>query len=632
MALVAGLAAPACATVSVTIDPSLDRHAVSPLIYGVNFGSSTEFSDLPYPVRRWGGNSTTRYSWTQDAQNSGLDWYFISSASNIANPANLPNGSTADQFVAETRNHGADVVLTVPTIGWTTKDRVKRWGFSQAKYGAQQATECTGSNNASWCAADAGNGTLTGGAPVTGNDPTDTSVPIGPSYVGDWITHLESQFGNAASGGVRFYALDNEPTLWNSTHRDVHPAALTYDELWTRTLDYAGQVKASDPGAKVLGPVCWGWCDYFYSAADGCGPGPDRTAHGNLGQAEWYLAQVRAHELATGVRLVDDLDIHWYPQGGTALNDNESVAALRLRATKALYDSTYVDESWINQPVKLIPRMKAYIAARCPGMGLALTEYNFGGDTGISSALAQAEALAVFAREGVDLATRWVCPNAGTRCEDAFRMYLDYDGAGGKVLGTSVRATTSKVDSVGAYAIQADDGRVFALLFNKHTAGETVALSLAGGGDRSVALYRFTASSPWSTAGGASVNSGALALALPARSATLAVIAAPTTGVADRPAGGARFALRAAPNPTPGAAALTFTLPEDAAVDCALYDIAGRRVRAFAHAALAAGAHRIDWDGRDDRGAALPPGHYVLRLAALGRVETVPVVRVRAGR
>jgi len=238
----------------------------------------------------------------------------------------------------------------------------------------------------------------------------------------------------------------------------------------------------------------------------------------------------------------------------------------------------------------------------------------------------------VFAREGVDLATRWVCPTAGSRCEDAFRMYLDYDGAGGKVLGTSVRATTSKVDSVGAYAIQADDGRVFALLFNKHTAGETVALSLAGGGDRSVALYRFTASSPWSTAGGASVNSGALALALPARSATLAVIAAPTTCVGDRPAGGARFALRAAPNPTPGASALTFTLPEEAAVDCALYDIAGRRVRTFAHAALAAGAHRIDWDGRDDRGAALPPGHYVLRLAALVRVETVPVVRVRAGR
>ena len=52
--------------------------------------------------------------------------------------------------------------------------------------------------------------------------------------------------------------------------------------------------------------------------------------------------------------------------------------------------------------------MKAWIAARYPGTKLALTEYNWGGDTGVSSALAQAEALAIFGREGVDLATRWV--------------------------------------------------------------------------------------------------------------------------------------------------------------------------------------------------------------------------------
>ena len=29
---------------------------------------------------------------------------------------------------------------------------------------------------------------------------------------------------------MAIYQLDNEPALWNSTHRDVHPAAVTYDE------------------------------------------------------------------------------------------------------------------------------------------------------------------------------------------------------------------------------------------------------------------------------------------------------------------------------------------------------------------------------------------------------------------
>ena len=35
------------------------------------------------------------------------------------------------------------------------------------------------------------------------------------------------------------YMLDNEPTLWNSTHRDVHPDPVGYEELLDRTLEGA---------------------------------------------------------------------------------------------------------------------------------------------------------------------------------------------------------------------------------------------------------------------------------------------------------------------------------------------------------------------------------------------------------
>ena len=78
---------------------------------------------------------------------------------------------------------------------------------------------------------------------------------------------------------MRFFALDNEPDLWNSTHRDVHPAPLSYDEIWQRTVDYASAIKTQDPGALVTGPVPWGWCAYFWSALDGCGDGgPDMAA------------------------------------------------------------------------------------------------------------------------------------------------------------------------------------------------------------------------------------------------------------------------------------------------------------------------------------------------------------------
>ena len=250
------------------------------------------------------------------------------------------------------------------------------------------------------------------------------------------MAHIAGRVGAAGAGGVRFFALDNEPDLWNSTHRDVHPAPLSYDEIWQRTVDYASAIKTQDPGALVTGPVPWGWCAYFWSALDGCGDGgPDLAGHGGVHYLEWYLQQAHDYETANGVRLVDYLDIHYYPQaGGVALSDDEGVAAVRLRSLKSLYDPDYVDESWIGSccgaAVDLIPRMKGWIAARYPGTKLAITEYNWGGDTGISSALAQAEALAIFGREGVDLATRWVAPAPGSRVEDAFRLYLDYDGAG----------------------------------------------------------------------------------------------------------------------------------------------------------------------------------------------------------
>lgn len=521
------LQAPA-ATVTVAVDSSANRHAISPLIYGVNFGDDAQAAALHWPSRRWGGNSTTRYSWQDDIANHASDWFFYNIESQ-PDPGTLPDGSTADLFVDATKAAGGETVLTVPLIGWTPTDRVRRWGFSVAKYGAQQQTECTVTGYPSWCQPDAGNGNHTDGSPITGNDPHDTSREIGPDFVTGWMQHLAGRVGTAGSGGVRFFALDNEPDLWNSTHRDVHPAPLSYDEIWQRTVDYASAIKLQDPDALVLGPVPWGWCAYFWSALDGCGDGgPDLAAHGGVHYLEWYLQQAHDDEAANGVRLLDYLDIHYYPQAsGVALTDDESVAALRLRTLKSLYDPSYIDESWIGTccgptAVNLIPRMKGWIAARYPGTKLAISEYNWGGDTGISSALAQAEALAIFGREGVDLATRWVAPAPGSRVEDAFRLYLDYDGAGSAVSGDSVQAVSENVDDVGAYAVAGAGTRLFLLLFNKATGDRDAAVTLPAPLHWRARLWRFDGANSLGGAGTVEPAAGSLTLPLPARSATLA--------------------------------------------------------------------------------------------------------------
>lgn len=518
---------PAGQPITVAVDPSLDRHPVSPFIFGVSFGSAARASRLRWPVRRWGGNSTTRYSWQDDISNHAMDWFFYNIEEDNPNPATLPDGSAADRFVDETRTGGGTALITVPLIGWTPADRVRRWGFSVKKYGAQQQTECTYTGGASWCQPDAGNGVKPNGTMVTGNDPHDTSREIGPSFVTGWMAHLAGRTGTAGNGGVRFWALDNEPMLWNSTHRDVHPLPTTYDELWQKTRDMAAAMKVQDAGATLFGPALWGWCAYFFSAADGCSPGADQAAHGNTPFLPWYLAQAAQYEAQHKVRLIDYADVHYYPQSnGVTLSDDESTAtsALRLRSLKSLYDPTYVDESWIGQPIRLIPRLKEWIAANYPGTKLAINEYNWGNDAGISSTLAQAEALAIFGREGLDLANRWVAPADGSRMEDAFLLYLNYDGAGARAFGDSVRAVSSNVDAVGAYALLKPSGTLVLLLFNKDTVVRPVTATIAGAAATAVRLFTFDGSYRLHTSGTAAVSGGSLSLELAPRSATLAEV------------------------------------------------------------------------------------------------------------
>ncbi len=134
--------------------------------------------------------------------------------------------------------------------------------------------------------------------------------------------------------------------------------------------------------------------------------------------------------------------------------------------------------------------MRAWRDLYCPEMKLVLAEYKWGKDNTVSGALAQGEALAIFGREGLDMALRWVAPDSGSLAEDAFRLYRDYDGMGGQVSGDSVRATSNDVDGVGGYAVRATTGKLFVLLFNKDTLPRDTTVTVAGGVTGTVNLWR----------------------------------------------------------------------------------------------------------------------------------------------
>jgi hypothetical protein len=519
---------------SIQVDASLNRHPINPLIYGVAFAEPAALSDLNVPTNRQGGNTTSRYNWQLNADNRANDWYFESIGYDSS-----AAGEFGDTFIANAKSMGVQPMLTIPMLGWVAKvgaSRSKLASFSIAKYGAQ-----TG-NDWQWFP-DAGNGVRVSGQNVTGNNPDDANVPADSTFQQGWMQHLTARWGMAASGGLRYYILDNEPSIWFSTHRDVHPTGATMEEIRDKTLDYAAKIKANDPAALVVAPEEWGWLGYLLSGFDqqyGGAHGwnwsqlPDRNSHGGKDYLPWFLEQLQQHETATGQRLLDFFSVHYYPQGGEFNNSTSTSMQLRRnRSTRSLWDPNYVDESWINDKVKLIPRLKDWVNRYYPNTRIALTEYNWGAEDHINGATAQADIFGIFGREGLDMANRWTTPDASTPTYKAMKMYRNYDGNKSTFGDTSVATTVANPDNLSAFAaVRSSDGAMTLMVVGKHLSGDTpVTISLANFTHSGVAqVWQLTAANTVNRLADISLNDGSLITTIPQQSITLFVI--PATGSA----------------------------------------------------------------------------------------------------
>ena len=469
-------AAPTAATVAVTINARAGRHAISPFIYGMAMAPEDYVSDLRLPLNRWGGNDKSRYDWVLgNAENAAHDWGY---RNRTATDAALPPApsSAADALVRADRAHGAATLLTVPTIGWVARDADN----------ADASTNVPDGGGPGLAGAD---GAIAGYDPAANRSRTSVrsvarkgtpfadrpTLAGGVVYQDEWVYHLKKTFGDGTHGGVQFFAMDNEPDLWDSTHTDVHPARMGYDDVLRNFLDYATAVKAVDPTALVTGPVSWGWLGYTHSALDrgddNFKASADQARHGGVPFLPWFLGQVRAHDARTGRRSLDVLDVHFYPQAGGVFSGqltDKATQALRLRATRSLWDPSYSDESWVGVPVRLIPRLKEWIAQGYPGTRLGITEWNFGADSHINGGLAIADVLGIFGREDVYLADYWAYPNKDSLGYLAFKLYRDPDGRGNGFGDVSCAASSADQGRLSAYA--ATDSRTGALtlmLINK---------------------------------------------------------------------------------------------------------------------------------------------------------------------
>ena len=524
--IISATSSPAQSAVDVAIDAAANRRAIDPRIYGVAHADAAVVRDLRVKFHRWGGNVSTRHNWQANASNRSGDWYFESIADGPA-----VAGQSADNFVSLSKSNGAEPSITIPILGWVAKvgpTRNSLASFSVAKYGAQTSTD-------QWFP-DAGNGVSSAtGRNITGNDPTDANVVSDPAFQRGWVQHLVSRWGASSADGVRYYALDNEPSIWHATHRDVHPNGASMDEVFNGSVAYASQIKSVDPNALILGPEEWGWSGYLNSgrdlqwgAANGWSNLPDRAAHGGADYVPWYLAQFRQRDTSAGQRLLDIFTLHYYPQGGEYGNDTSTAMQQRRnRSTRSLWDPNYVDESWIGTQVQLIPRMKNWVAANYPGTKTGITEYNWGAEGHINGATTQADILGIFGREGLDLATFWTFPAASTPTYKAFAMYRNYDGQGAGFGDVSVSALAPNPDSLSVFAAQrTSDQKLTIMAVHKDlSASPSVNFRLSHfTGQGPVQVYRLSSTNAITRLADVGIASGTISATLPAQTITLFVV------------------------------------------------------------------------------------------------------------
>ena len=474
----------------VTVDLSSGRQPISPLIYGMSLAPAAVIQEANIPLNRLGGNPYSRYNWTLgSARNSGSDDGFRNYMREPADPAYKQPSGLADMWFKTNKAAGAEILLTVPLIGYVARDTTSQSSGVPDAGGApvtSGSAAIPGYDPRQNQAATSVQSYPRKGRPF--QDPPDTAASA--VYQDEWINHLTHAFGTAATGGVRFYAMDNEPDLWaDATHVDVHPTRVAYDDLLKLFLDYAQAVKAVDPSAQVTGPVVSGWTGFWYSALDRSNDSfhtaADRATHAGMPLLPWFLDQVHKHDQSTGQRTLDVLDIHYYPQaqGVYSAKADAATAALRLRSTRSLWDPSYVDESWIGRSdpkqVMLIPRMKNWIDQYYPGTKLGITEWNWGAEGTMNGALAIAEVLGIYGREGVYLANYYTNPPLGSPGLAAFKLYRNFDGRRGTFGDVSLGSQSSDPAKLSVFASEDTATHQIKIMVLNKTAREQLATQLA---------------------------------------------------------------------------------------------------------------------------------------------------------
>lgn len=313
--------------VQVTVKIFDNRKAVSPYIYGRN-NSITDFIGNPVPANTWqlykdaglnffrenGGNNLTKHNWRLNIS-SHPDWY-----NNVYNSNWDYAAQTLHQNIPSAQ--GMWGFQLIGKAASTNANNFNDWAY----------------NNSQWWSGV--NQNLAGGGVMNTAGGSQALVNGDPSlYLQNWNEDsttgiLDHWFGSGGLGldstKIRYWNMDNEVEIWSGTHDDVMPVQPDAESFMQAYFAVAKKARALFPGIKLTGPVSpneWQWFNW--------GAAPVTGSDGNrYPWLQYFIKRVAEEEQRTGIRLLDVIDLHFYPSSSSASNV--------VQYHRVFFDNTYI--------------------------------------------------------------------------------------------------------------------------------------------------------------------------------------------------------------------------------------------------------------------------------------------------
>jgi len=462
---------------------------------------------------------------------------------------------------------------------------------------------------------------------VEGNPDLYTMIWTADSTVGI----LDKWFGTKGLGydksRLRYWSMDNEPEIWSGTHDDVMKTQCTAEEFMQLYFKVAKAARAKYPDIKLLGPVPaneWQW--YNWS-------GGSKINGVHYPWLEFFIKRIAEEEKATGIKLLDVLDIHFYP--------GESDATNSVNLHRVYFDRNYVypgangvrsiNGGWDTSITK------EYILGRCSdwltkykgtnhGVGLAVTETDIKSTDPKIMAVWYASTMGEFMKNGVEIFTPW---SWEVGMWETLHLFSRYNK------GNYVQATSQNETLISAYPTvnEAADSMTVVLVNRSQTAKSTVNLNFAGYllQNRTYSMYSLSGLPATETFVShsnnklvktdvtAALNQITVELA-PLSVNSIILKAAPTS--AENKLLNSRLSANIYPNPATNEVNLSFSIPVKEKLSIELYQANGVLLNTISNQIFDAGDHQIDLNT-----GYLSSGIYLIKFRSGNDNHTVKLIK-----